>query len=65
MGKVKSFADKVAKSAADFSTHCPTCGEALQNVMLVTSEKSDKTGAWRFNQRYVGICKCNEKDLEG
>jgi len=65
MGKVKSFADKVAKSTEDFSTHCSKCGESIQPVMLVSSEKSEKTGAWRFNQRFVGMCKCNEKELQG
>ncbi|MBN2103374.1 hypothetical protein JW835_04960 [bacterium] len=65
MGKIKSFADKVAKSATDFTSHCPKCGESIQSVMLVSSEKSEKTGAWRFNQRFVGMCKCNEKELQG
>lgn len=65
MGKVKSFADKVAKSSMDFRSHCSECGEALQSVKLVTSEKSEKTGDWKFNQRFVGMCKCNENELKG
>lgn len=65
MGKVKSFADKVNRANMDFSKHCPKCGESLQSVMFVSSEKSEKTDAWRFNQRFVGVCKCNEHDLVG
>lgn len=65
MGKAKSFVDKVAKSAQDYSKHCPECGESIVTVKLVTSERSAKTGAWRFNQRFVGICKCNQKEIFG
>ncbi|RLE46910.1 hypothetical protein DRJ25_03495 [Candidatus Woesearchaeota archaeon] len=60
-----SFADKLNKATTDFSTHCPVCGEAISYVKLVYSEKSEKTGAIRFNQKMVGICKCNEKEITG
>ncbi len=63
MGKSKSFADKMAKATTDFSKHCPTCGEAYQTVKFISSEKSEKTGAIRFNQRFVGVCKCNMDTL--
>jgi len=65
MAKGKSFMDKVAKSAQDFTKHCPKCGESITTVKLVTSEFSDKTGAYRFKQRLVGLCKCTEKELTG
>jgi len=58
-----SFADKMNKATSDFSTHCPKCGEAISYVKLVTSEKSEKNGAIRFNQRMVGVCKCNENNI--
>jgi len=60
-----SFADKLNKATSDFSKHCPVCGEAISYIKLVTSERSDKSSAWRFNQKMVGICKCNEKDILG
>ncbi len=63
MAKAKTFMDKVAKSAQDYTRHCPKCGESFRHVQLITSEKSEKTGAWRFNQKFVAICKCNEKIL--
>ena len=65
MAKAKTFMDKVAKSKQDFTQHCPECGESIQPIQLVTSEFSDKTGACRFNTRFVGVCKCNEKDITG
>lgn len=65
MAKAKTFADKLSKSKQDFTTHCPTCGESISTVKLIVSEKSEKTGAWRFNQNFVGICKCNEKEITG
>ena len=65
MAKIKSFADKMAKAAHDYTTHCPKCGESISTVKLITSERSQKTGAWRFNQRFVGVCKCNENDITG
>ena len=63
MGKAKSFADKVNKGTHDYTTHCPECGESYTTIKLITSEKSDKTQAWRFNQRFVGLCKCNENEI--
>ena len=65
MGKAKTFVDKVAKSAMDFTKHCPECGESIHTVQLVTSERSKKPGAWRFNQKFVGICKCNQDLISG
>ena len=65
MGKSKSFADKMAKSGQDDSTHCSQCGEAITTIKLITSEKSETTGAWRFKQNFIGLCKCNEKDVLG
>jgi hypothetical protein len=63
MAKAKSFVDKLAKAQSDFTSHCPKCGESIQPIMHVRSEKSKKTNAWKFNKRYVGLCKCNQKEL--
>jgi hypothetical protein len=63
MAKAKTFADKMAKSALDFHKHCSKCGEALNTIQLVVSERSATTGSWRFNEKYVGVCKCNEKEV--
>ena len=63
MGKGKTFADKIAKQSLDFTVHCPECGESLSPVKMVTSERSEATGAYRFRQKLVKICKCNEKEI--
>jgi hypothetical protein len=61
MAKVKSFADKVAKNSMDFSKHCPVCKESFRTVQVVKAEKS-AGGAWRYRERYLPVCKCNEKE---
>ncbi len=66
MSKDKSFAAKVAKAAAGKGgNHCPKCGEVLNPVQLVVSEKSDIKNSWKFNQRFVSVCKCNEAEVYG
>jgi len=62
MAKAKSFADKVAKNSMDFKKHCQKCGEAYTNIRLVKAEKS-AAGSWRFNDRNVAVCKCNDKEV--
>ena len=63
MAKIKSFAEKVARSGVDNDKHCPKCGEAIVQVKLVAAETKERTGAIRFRQKFVGMCKCNENDL--
>ena len=63
MAKAKTFADKVSKASQDLTKHCQKCGESITSVKLITSEKSSKTGAWRFNQKQVKMCKCNESEV--
>ena len=65
MAKAKSFMDKVSKSTQDTTIHCPKCGESISIVKYIASEKSDKTGSWRFKEKFIGVCKCNEKELTG
>jgi hypothetical protein len=63
MAKIKNFADKMSKDKSAFLKHCPKCGEAITTVKLVASELSEKTGAYRFMQSFVGVCKCNGNDV--
>ncbi|MFQ5706222.1 MAG: hypothetical protein ACE5HO_02170 [bacterium] len=66
MAKDRSFAAKVAKSSSkDHGNHCPECGESLTTVQLVVSERQESSGAWKFNQRFVRVCKCNDKEVYG
>ena len=62
--KDRSFASKVAKAGAkeQMGKYCPNCGEAMNMVHLVTSEKSE-IGTWRFKEKFVGVCKCNQNEI--
>ncbi|MFQ5864906.1 MAG: hypothetical protein ACE5IW_06730 [bacterium] len=66
MSKDRSFAAKVAKALShDSGNHCPVCGETLNTIQLVVSEKSEKKNSWKFNQRFMRVCKCNEEEVYG
>lgn len=61
MAKQQTFADKAAKAAAMKGAKCPVCGEIFQPLLTVSSELSKVSGTWKFNERRVNVCKCNEK----
>ncbi len=63
--KERSFVTKLMKATMEFGKHCPECGEVLKPVMVITSERSPRTGAWRFNTSTVMTCKCNSKEVFG
>ena len=59
---VKTFADKLAKNAKDFKSHCPVCGEAREYIKHITPLTDAKSGV-RFKSRVIGICKCNRSQI--
>jgi hypothetical protein len=62
MGKVKSFAAKLAHEATDEGKQiCPVCNTEIKRVKVVTNKKSD--GTWRPDKGFIGMCKCNEADV--
>jgi hypothetical protein len=63
MAKAQSFADKAAKAALTKGTKCPVCGTVRLPILLVSSERSSVKGTWKFNERRVQVCKCNEKEI--
>ena len=63
MAKTQTFADKATKAAQMKGAKCPVCGQIFQPIKLVSSEKA-ATG-WKFNERQVQLCKCNEKEIYG
>jgi hypothetical protein len=66
MAKDQSFAAKVAKARSKGGgNHCPECDEVLVAVKLVTAEKSEAKKSWKFNQKFVRVCKCNEAEVYG
>ena len=38
------------------------CGEIMQNVLVISAEKSEKA-SYKYNQHFVKVCKCNEKEV--
>jgi len=64
MGKKdRTFASKVAKAALDFSVKCPVCGEGFHLLKVVSTIKSPKKNSYRFQEKMVRVCKCNEKQI--
>ncbi len=63
MAKQQSFADKAAKAHLLKGTKCPVCDTVYQPILFVTSEKSRTGTGWKFNERRVQVCKCNEKQI--
>lgn len=62
MAKKQSFADKSSKRAHTDS--CPVCNEALQYIRHVKAVKTE-SGDWKYQQRNLGVCKCNQKAVYG
>jgi hypothetical protein len=63
MAKQQSFADKATKAAQQKGAKCPVCGTIRQPILLVSSERSSVTSTWKFNERRIQVCKCNEKEV--
>jgi phage FluMu protein Com len=63
MAKRQSFADKASKKA--HVKICPICNSALNAVRLVDPAFTSDKKSWKFKDKIVEICKCNEKDILG
>ena len=64
MAKKQDFASKTQKLARHGKS-CPVCGEFYSHIKTVNMIVSDKTGAQRFVEKNVAVCKCNEKEIYG
>lgn len=65
MGKKdKSFVSKLGGNKKGSAITCQTCGEQFNLLQLIESEKSN-SGTWKFKERFVGVCKCNQKEIYG
>jgi hypothetical protein len=65
--KEGGFQAKIAKTAAgaaSFAAKCPKCGEPIQPVKLVASERTAQ-GSYKYNERHIGSCKCTAKEIYG
>ena len=60
MAKDKSFASKVQRAGGGLNNHCATCDQPYVQLKVVESLKDETTKAYKFKERMVPICKCNE-----
>ena len=60
MSKKQTFEDKLRKKAPD--QHCSVCDSSVQYVKQVKAVRADN-GAWRYQERTVKVCKCNENEV--
>ena len=66
MAKNTGFAAKLAKGAGDRSLRvCDKCGQNITSVKHVASEQTSLKNAWKFKQRILDVCKCNEAEVYG
>lgn len=63
MAKRQSFADKASKKA--HTKMCPVCATAVEPTRVVDPSYSTDKKSWKFKDKIVEICKCNQKDLLG
>jgi len=63
MAKQQTFADKALKATMVKGVKCDVCGAVYQPILFVASERSKGTGSWKFSERRIQVCKCNEKRI--
>ncbi len=63
MAKQQSFADKATKAALAKGSKCEVCGTIFTPIKMVTSTKAKVGTSWKFLERRVQVCKCNEKEV--
>lgn len=62
MAKDKSFAAKVSRSSSgEVYQTCKVCGEQFAMVQVIRTEQTGKNNAYRFKEKIVKVCKCNQK----
>jgi hypothetical protein len=65
MAKTQTFADKAAKAAREKGSKCHTCDTLLQPLLMIETGVNPKTNSYKFFQKRVSVCKCNEKEIFG
>ena len=61
MAKQMSFEQKAKKEKKQVV--CPVCHGPVQYIRLVKTVKSQTKGSWKFSDRNVGVCKCNQAEI--
>ena len=64
MGKKdRTFASKVAKGAVEHGEKCPVCGDTFHLLKVVSTMDVPEKKSYRFQEKMVKVCKCNEKEI--
>ena len=63
MAKRQSFADKASKKS--HVKICPVCSTAMEPIRLVDPTFTTDKKSWKFKDKIVAMCKCNQKDILG
>lgn len=62
MGKVKSFAAKLAHEATnEGKIMCPVCNTEVKKIKVIGNRKEQ--GGWSPRYEFHKVCKCNEADF--
>ena len=66
MGKIKSFAAKLAHESSDEGkVMCPVCKTEIKRIKMIGNKKTGGAG-WSPRYEFVKLCKCNEASfMEG
>ncbi|MDO9547835.1 MAG: hypothetical protein Q7J65_02580 [Candidatus Marinimicrobia bacterium] len=59
----KGFADKMSKALKDSKKHCAVCGEPIELVKHVVTQKVTVSDTIRFKEKMVGVCNCNRNEI--
>lgn len=63
MGKVKSFAAKLAhETSNEGKMICPVCNTEIKQVKAISNRKRG-TANWTPRYDFFKVCKCNEADF--
>jgi len=61
----KGFADKTSKALKDNKRHCAVCGDPIEMIKHVVTNKDTAKDAIRFKEKIIGVCSCNRNDIFG
>ncbi|MDD5764757.1 MAG: hypothetical protein PHW79_00705 [Candidatus Marinimicrobia bacterium] len=59
----KGFGDKNAKALKDSKKHCAVCGEPIELVKRIMTVTDNEKNSVRFQEKMVGVCKCNRSEI--
>lgn len=69
MAKDRSFSGKTAKvakgGAAAHAKICPVCQDPIVTYQHVSLVPNPEKKSMRFNDKFVGVCKCNSAEILG